>query len=247
MRMISEGVYKSCGCVNTCFTLLKLSGVLNEYRELGVSAIINFNKLWEEGSKTGKRFFIFGSEQKEEPLKKKVYKAKYQLRKQIDKIGFMINKLKERDEHLFNKLVDALVRNDQLRSKMLATEIAETRKLAKTLMVTQVALERVEYRLDLFLTVGETASTLAPVVPVINMLKTQLMKEMPEIGIELSNIHEELEDAINSMNFYGAIDGDVVLSTEARKILEEAKAIAEQQMREEFPNVNVGLQDTKTS
>ncbi|UXD21092.1 hypothetical protein IPA_00070 [Ignicoccus pacificus DSM 13166] len=212
-----------------------------------MSAIINFNKLWEEGAKTGKKFLIFGSEQKEEPLKKKVYKAKYQLRKQIDKIGFMINKLKERDEHLFNKLVDALINHDQLRSKMLAAEIAEIRKLAKTLMITQVALERVEYRLDLFLTIGETASTLAPVVPVINMLRTQLMKEIPEIGIELSNIHEELEDVINSMNFYGAVDGDVVLSSEARKIMEEAKAIAEQQMKEEFPNVNVGIQNTKVA
>ncbi len=212
-----------------------------------MSAIIHFNKLWEEGGKTGKKFFIFGSEQKEEPLKKKVYKAKYQLRKQIDKIGFMINKLKERDEHLFNKLVDALINHDQLRAKMLAAEIAEIRKLAKTLMVTQVALERVEYRLDLFLTIGDIAGTLAPVVPVISMLKNQLMKEIPEIGIELSNIHEELEDAITSMNFYGAIDGDVVLTTEARKIMEEAKAIAEQQMKEEFPNVNMDLQNAKVS
>jgi len=213
--------------------------------ELGMSAIINFNKLWEEGTKSGRKFLIFGTEQKEEPLKKKIYKAKYQLRKQIDRIGFMINKLKERDEHLFNKLVDALINHDQLRSKMLASEIAEIRRLARTLMITQVALERVEYRLDLFLTIGETASTLAPVIPVINMLKTQLMKEIPEIGIDLSNIHDELEDAISGMNFYGAIDGDVVMSTEAKKILEEAKAIAEQQMREEFPNVDIAQQNTK--
>ncbi len=206
-----------------------------------MDAIVNFSKIWEEGgAKTGRRFFLFGRKEiDEEPLKKKVIKAKYQIRKQIDKISFMINKLKERDEQLFTKLVDALINREELRAKMLAAEISEVRKIAKTLMVTQVALERVEYRLELALSLGDIASTLAPVVPVINMLKNQLMKEVPELGIELSNIHDELEDVVNEMSFYGGVHGDVILDKEAKKILEEARALAEEQIKENFPSVSI--------
>ena len=206
-----------------------------------MDAIVNFSKIWEEGGvKSGRRFLIFGKKEvDEEPLKKKVIKAKYQIRKQIDKISFMINKLKERDEQLFTKLVDALINREELRAKMLAAEISEIRKIAKTLTVTQIALERVEYRLDLALSLGDIASTLAPVVPVIAMLKGQLMKEVPELGIELSNIHDELEEVVNEMSFYGGVHGDVVLDREAKKILEEAKALAEEQIKENFPSVGI--------
>jgi len=205
-----------------------------------MDAIVRFSKLWEEGAKGGKKFFLFGSkETQEEPLKKKVFKARYLIRKQIDKIGYTINKLKERDERLFTKLVDMIVNHDELRAKVLASEIAEIRKIAKTLMMTQIALERVEYRLELFLTLGDVATTLAPVVPVLAMLKNQLLKEIPELGVELGKIHEELEEALDEMSFYGGFEADVVLDREARKILEEAKTYAEQQIKTEFPAVSL--------
>ncbi|NPA84657.1 MAG: hypothetical protein GXO07_01465 [Crenarchaeota archaeon] len=204
-----------------------------------MDAIVRFSRLWEEGAKGGKKFFIFGKEVQEEPLKKKVFKARYLIRKEIDRIGYTLNKLKERDERLFNKLVDAIVNNDELRAKVLASEISEIRKIVKTLVMTQVALERVEYRLDLFLTLGDVATTLAPVVPVLDMLKSQLLREVPELGIELGKIHEELEGVLDDMSFYGGFEADVVLDREARKILEEAKTYAEQQIKTEFPAVSL--------
>ncbi|ABU82333.1 Snf7 family protein [Ignicoccus hospitalis] len=204
-----------------------------------MDAIVRFSRIWEEGSKGGRKFLIFGTKESEEPLKKKVFKARYLIEKQIDRIGYTINKLKERDERLFNKLVDSIVNHDELRAKILASEIAEIRKIAKTLMTTQLALERVKYRMELFLTIGDVATTLAPVVPVLGMLKAQLLKEVPELGIELSKIHEELEEAVDEMSFYGAAEADVVLDREARKILEEARTLAERQVEAEFPSVSI--------
>ncbi len=211
-----------------------------------MSSLVDFGKMWEEGIRGGKRLFGLRSEKPQEPLKRKVYKAKYQLRKQIDKIGFMINKLKERDEQLFTKLVDAIVNHDQLRAKVFASEIAEIRKLAKSLYFTQVALEKLEHRLDLFITLGDSASVIAPVIPILDMIKREVMRQVPEIGLEIGRIYDELENVITETNLYDELNGDTILTSEAKKILEEARAIAEQNVKEEFPSINVNQEFSKT-
>ncbi|ALU12084.1 hypothetical protein EYM_07920 [Ignicoccus islandicus DSM 13165] len=204
-----------------------------------MSSLVDFGRIWEEGFKGGRKLFGLKEEKPQEPLKRKVFKAKYQLRKQIDKISFMINKLKERDEQLFTKLVDAIMNHDQLRAKVFASEIAEVRKLARSLYFTQVALEKLENRLDLFITLGDSASTIAPIVPILDMLKREVMRQVPEIGIEISKIYDDLENVVTETGLYDELTGDTILTSEARKILEEAKAIAEQNMKEEFPSINI--------
>ncbi len=213
-----------------------------------MSGLINFSRLWEEGIRTITHKGLFGSKTevvKEEELKKRVWRAKYQVRKQIDKLSYVISKLKERDETLFNRLIDVIMARDELRAKMLANEIAELRKVIKSLVITQVVLEKVEARLELFLTIGEVASTLAPIVPVIKMLKSEMIRVVPEIGLELGKLQEELEEALSEASFYTALEGDTILTSEARKIYEEAKIVAEQQIKEELPEITFGKQKTK--
>jgi division protein CdvB (Snf7/Vps24/ESCRT-III family) len=63
---------------------------------------------------------------------------------------------------------------------------------------------------------------------------------MPEMSLELQEIEEGLRDVVISAGeALGTPIGDIYASPEARKILEEAKIVAEQRMKEKFPELPV--------
>ncbi len=198
----------------------------------------DFEKRWNGGPTVGEK--IKDLFKKKEPIKQKLVLANYKIRAMVSRLEVFIERLRERDRALFEKVVDALTQGDETRAIMYANEIAEIRKLVKQLTVTQVALEQVALRIETVLTVGDVMSGLSPVLGVIKELRTMLRGIMPEISLELSEVEEGLRDVVISTGeALGITTTDVVTSPEAKKILEEAKIVAEQRMKEKFPELPV--------
>jgi len=150
----------------------------------------------------------------------------------------MIAKMKERDAQLFEKVVQAQMEKDSARAAMYAAEVAEIRKLVKALMTARLALERVALRLETIMAMGDALVGIAPVVSVIKDLRKYLLGIVPEIGLELTEIGELLEGIVTETGeLSGAFPAPTVHSEEAKKILEEAAAIAEQRLKAEFPEL----------
>jgi len=199
-------------------------------------SLSDFEKRWAGGPTVGEKFKeLF---KKKEPIKQKIVMADYKIRAMVSRLDVFIERLRERDRTLFERVVDALTQGDEVRATMYANEIAEIRKMVKQLTITQVALEQVALRLDTVLTMGDIMSGLIPVVGVVKELRQIIKGIMPEMSLELSEIEEGLRDVVISAGeALGMPTGDIYASPEARKILEEAKIVAEQRMKEKFPEL----------
>jgi division protein CdvB (Snf7/Vps24/ESCRT-III family) len=172
------------------------------------------------------------------PLRQKLALALYKLRVQSNKLEYIIAKMKERDQTLFEKVVQAQMEKDTTRAAMYAAEVAELRKMIKSLMTAKVAVERVSLRLETIMTMGDVLVGLAPIVGVVRDLRRYLTGLVPEIGLEMAEVGELLESVITEAGeFTGFMSAPTVYSEEARKIMEEAAAIAEQRMKAEFPEL----------
>ena len=201
-----------------------------------MSSLRDFAKNWNPEKKPGIREKIKKAFKREPPLRLRIVQAIHMLKVQSHRLEYMIARMKERDQELFERVVEAQMEGDKLRAQIYAGEVAEIRKVVKTLMTAKLALERVILRLETITTLSDAVVALVPVIGVVKELKSQLMGIVPEIALEIAEVGEMLESLVVETGEYTAIATGVgAVTPEARKILQEAAAIAEQRLREEFP------------
>jgi len=194
----------------------------------------DFQKIWgdTDSSFSGKNYKL------KEPLKYALIHSQYKLSAMVSRLDAHISRMQERDRALFERVIEAQMSKDTARAAMYANEVAEIRKATKQLLVTQIALEQVKLRMETVSEIGDVFVNLMPVVGVVNQLRTSLKGVMPEISLELSELGDGLQEVVmESGDFMGGSSYGVAESPEARKILEEATAVAEQKMKEQFPDL----------
>jgi len=204
---------------------------------VGLPELKDFKREWSGKEKTVGDVFkkLFS---RERPIRYRLASARYRINSMVRKLEVYGEKLRSRDQDLFNKVVDALMVKDQIRATMFANEVAEIRKIAKAVFLTQVALEQISLRLESIQELGDIAINLAPVVELIKDLRVAIKDVLPEIGIELGEVHDILNETMIEIGEVVGIPGSgIAASAEAKKILEEAKVVAEQRMKEMFPTL----------
>jgi division protein CdvB (Snf7/Vps24/ESCRT-III family) len=121
---------------------------------------------------------------------------------------------------------------------MYANECAEVRKMAKVTLQCQMALEQVYLRLETIKEFGDVAKMMAPVASVVHSIKNQISGVMPEVGFELGQIGEVLSGVVDEA---GEVTGSGYETNasgeEAQRILGEANTIADQHMKDKFPDL----------
>ena len=178
------------------------------------------------------------------PIRHRIAMALFKLKIQKNRMEYTLQRLENRGAQLFEKVVEAQIRKDTARATMYAAEVAEIRKVAKSIMSAIFALERISLRLETVRDVGDLVTALGPVVAVVKSVKTNLMGVMPEVAFELMEVDELLQSTVMELGeFTGVPVNQMIATDEARKVLEEAAAIAEQRMKEQFPEIPIG-QDT---
>lgn len=172
------------------------------------------------------------------PMKQRVNECLFKLKVQQRKLERTSYHMQQRDQALYGKCVLAVQgKNTQLAS-MYANECAELRKMAKVVLHSELALEQVTLRLETIHEFGDLAYTMAPVANVVKALKSQLEGVMPEVSLELSEVNETLEGLAVEVGETTEASFDVMSSgEEAQHILQEANIVAEQKMKERFPEL----------
>ena len=172
--------------------------------------------------------------------KEQVTSALYRLKAQQSKLEAAASRMQQHDKEIFNKCVSSQLSHDTARAAMYANECAEVRKMAKVTVQCQMALEQVSLRLETIQEFGDVASMMAPVANVVHSIKTQISGVMPEVGLELGQIGELLSSVVDDAGEVTGSTYDVATtSQESNKILDEASAIAEQHVKDRFPELPV--------
>ncbi|MCE4611039.1 MAG: Snf7 family protein [Desulfurococcales archaeon] len=172
------------------------------------------------------------------PVRNQIIQAIYRIQGQISKLDYSLSKLQSYDRMLFERTVNALVEGDKAKATMYANEVAEVRKMAKIIITVKYALERVRLRLETALIFGDVNANLAPAVVALKQVAGYLKGMMPDVFTELMEIDEALQAAMMQMTAQVPVALDSTYVTEeAQKILKDASIVAEQRLKEHFPEL----------
>ncbi|MEM1843527.1 MAG: Snf7 family protein, partial [Desulfurococcaceae archaeon] len=185
-----------------------------------------------------KKLFI----NEQESLEKKAIIAQYRLKTAMGRIANYVEKLSERDKVLFENIVDALVKKDEIRAKMYAKEVAEIRKISRQLLTVQYALEHAALKLETFIIYGGAVNEVVPVLGIMREALNIVKTIAPDVWIDLQVAARELETAMGAGIVDLTIEAGAGLDSEAKKVLEEARIVAEQKMRERFAELPKAIQ-----
>jgi len=173
----------------------------------------------------------------DKPLKERIVKAIYSLQVQRDKLEHTLNKLQRRDRQVFERCIGAHLSNDVAHAILYANECAEIRKMAKLVISAQLSLERVILRLETVKEFGDIMNQLTPVLGIVREVGKRLSGIMPEVSSELDRVHRLLNQTVLETGIPEGVETPQALSNEAKRIMEEASVIAEQKIRERFPEL----------
>ncbi|MEM3684870.1 MAG: Snf7 family protein, partial [Conexivisphaerales archaeon] len=172
------------------------------------------------------------------PLKPRIDTAIRSIQIQISKLDATSNRLKERDASLFNKVVTSIQKHDTQHASVYANELAEIRKMNKLVSSAKIALEQIVLRLSTATELGDIVVTLAPAMAVIRNVKSGLVGVMPEAEQEISEINNVLSSILVDAGQLGGLTLNFEAANEdAERILGEASAVAEQRMKDKFPDL----------
>ncbi len=198
----------------------------------------SFEKNWARQETAGITEKLRDSVKPQGALKPRIQTAVNKLQLQISKMDSMLNKLHERDAQLFKRIVAAMQQHDTSASRVLSNELAEIRKVTKMLSNARMALEQVQLRLTTIHDLGDAMVAIGPAMSTMKGLKSSLGRFMPEADSELNAMTQTLSGLMMDSLAGDAFNVDSDISSEeTERILQEASAVAEQQIGDRFPSV----------
>ncbi|MDH5375654.1 MAG: Snf7 family protein [Candidatus Bathyarchaeota archaeon] len=176
------------------------------------------------------------------PLKPRLNMAVRRIDMQVQKLDQATDRFSIRDKSIFARIVDAYTKHDMARANVFANELAEIRKMERMIMHARLALEQIVLRLRTVSELGDVVSTLGPAIGVLRAVRTGMANIFPEAESELGQIGDILsgimmeagESTGMTINFQST-------GEDAQKILTEAAAVAEQKVKEKFPELPAGI------
>ena len=172
------------------------------------------------------------------PLKDRINNTIYRLKLQKEKLSQTGNKMEDRSKELFDKCIKAQLEKDLTRADIYANECAQVRKMATVILQSELAIEQVIVRLETVEEFGDVVVEMGPIAGVIQKLQRPLAGLVPEVSFELGKIGGTLNEMVTEAGEVTGRTSDIGASSEeSQRILEDAGAVAEQKMKERFPDL----------
>ncbi|MDH3501819.1 MAG: Snf7 family protein [Nitrosopumilus sp.] len=198
----------------------------------------NFGQAWNRPPSEGLGDKISGMFKKEAPLKPRVENAIRGLNRPISKLDNTSSQLNQKDDKLFQRIVEAQKNKDVRTGKILANELAQIRKTNKIIGNMRTSVDKTQLRLSTVSTIGDAIVSMQPAVHTMKAVVPAMNSIMPQASQELESMGNMLGDMMPGTLGDDYSFGDSGLSSqETDAILSEAAAVAETQMGDKFPSV----------
>lgn len=198
----------------------------------------SFGQAWNRPPSDGLGDKISGMFKKEAPLKPRVDNAIRGLNRPISKLDDTSNQLNQKDNKLFQRIVESQKNKDVRTSKILANELTQIRKTNKMIGNMRTAVDRTQLRLSTISTLGDAIVSMQPAVRTMKAVVPAMNSIMPQASQELESMGNMLGDMMP-----GSLDDDYsfadsgLSSQETDAILNEAAAVAETRVGDKFPSI----------
>jgi division protein CdvB (Snf7/Vps24/ESCRT-III family) len=182
------------------------------------------------------------------PLRPRLDFAVRRIELQVQKLDQATERFSQRDKTIFARIVDAYTKHDSARANVFANELAEIRKMERLIINARLALEQIVLRLRTVSELGDVVSTLGPAVSVLRSVRAGLVSVFPEAENELGEIGNMLSGImIEAGQGSGMTLNFDSVNEDAAKILTEASTVAEQRIKEKFPDLPPGMPGVPTA
>ena len=197
----------------------------------------NFGQAWNRSPSDGFGDKISGMFKKEAPLKSRVEHAIRDLNRPISKLDNTSSQLNQKDDKLFQRIVEAQKNKDVRTGKILANELTQIRKTNKMIGNMKTAVDRTQLRLSTVNTLGDAIVSMQPAVRTMKAVVPAMNRIIPQASQELESMGNMLGDMIpGSLSDDYSFGNDGLSSQETDAILSEAAAVAETQIGDKFPS-----------
>src|SRR4030043_156638 len=182
------------------------------------------------------------------PLRPRLDFAVRRIELQVQKLDQATERFSQRDKTIFARIVDAYTKHDTSRANVFANELAEIRKMERLIINARLALEQIVLRLRTVSELGDVVSTLGPAVGVLRSVRAGLVSVFPEAENELGEIGNMLSGImIEAGQGSGMTLNFDAVNEDASKILNEAATVAEQKIKDKFPELPPGMPSVSTA
>ena len=173
-------------------------------------------------------------------LKEQIATVVQRIDAQTRSLDAAVARFQNRDKELFNRIIKAMEQRDQARANILATELAEIRKVTKMLSQSSLALQSISMRLSTVSELGDVVTVLAPARGLLNNIRNDMCSIFPEASQELGNIGNLLtEICTTTTQSHDMPTNSIIASADALAILEEAEIAAESRLKERLPEIGL--------
>ena len=162
--------------------------------------------------------------------------AVYRLRVQANRLGYLVERMAERDAALFDRFVGLVEAGERAAASTVLGEVAELRRAMRGLLTARYVLEMLALRLDTLLHAGDGGRVgLAALAALLGELRHLLAGVGdPELSLELG----ELYDMLRALHGAGGEDVECgEARREAQRMVQRAAELAERWMREHLPQL----------
>ena len=172
------------------------------------------------------------------PLKDRLSQTVYRFNMVQRKLEDSHLKIEQKHKMLFNKCIKSQEAKDTQTAVMYANECAQVKKIAQTIVTSKLALEQVTLRLETVKDFGDIAAEIMPAAAVVRAVKGKLSGVIPGVSRHLGMIGQTLDSLVLEAGEATGQSWNIMVSGEdADKVLSEATMIAEQKIREGFPDL----------
>jgi division protein CdvB (Snf7/Vps24/ESCRT-III family) len=171
-------------------------------------------------------------------LRDKISKTIFRLNTVQKKLEDSHLRMEQKHKSLFTKCIHAQESKNSAVAIMYANECAQVKRMAQTIITSQLAIEQVGLRLETVTDFGDIAAEVVPATRVIQNVKGRLAGVIPEVSMQLGQIGQTLDSLVLEVGHATKQTWSAIATGEdAEKILAEASTIADQKVRDGFPQL----------
>jgi division protein CdvB (Snf7/Vps24/ESCRT-III family) len=200
----------------------------------------NFGKDWQRPPTSSTSERLQGLVKKEQPLKPRVENTIKGLNKPISKLTSTSKQLSQKEQKLFDKIVQAKQNGNIHAAKALAVELTQMRKTNSLVGTMKLSIEKTQLRLSTVSAVGDTIVAMKPAVATMKTVVPAMSNIMSQASAEMESMGGMLGDMMPSSFGEDSFADSAGSSEETDSILQEAAAVAETKIGDKFPSVPTG-------
>lgn len=172
------------------------------------------------------------------PLKPHIDSAINLISQQSQRLDQASARLAIKDKQYMDKVVDSITKHDKSRAILAANELVQVRKLEKNVLQVKLALEQISLRLTTVKDYGDFLNTMAPALSILRGVKPGVLEVVPLAEKGFSDLSQSLSSIVTEAGYNTVLNAPIETANEdASNILTEAASVAEQELKEKFPDL----------